>query len=66
MVWEEEEEESHFEINLSAKDIVLALIHKLQPNPLDVETAAVIQKMKNTIPSGPVAEEPITVAHQIK
>lgn len=62
-VWEKEEEDSNSDINLSVsgaidaakQHLVGALINSaLRSNPLKVETATVIEKMKKTIPSGPV------------
>jgi hypothetical protein len=55
IVWEKEEEESHVKMNVIAENLASALIKALS-NPLDVETAAVINKMKSTIPSGPVVD----------
>lgn len=63
VLWEREEEESHSEMNLSLAGALNAVKHKvvgalidsaLRTNPLSVETAAVVEKMKSTIPSGPV------------
>lgn len=66
VLWEREEEESHSEMNLSLagalsavkQKVVGALIDStLRTNPLVLETNAVIEKMKGTIPSGPVLAE---------
>lgn len=66
VIWEKEEEESNSELNLSVsgalnavkQKVVGALIDSaLRSNPLTVETTAVIEKMKSTIPSGPVMAE---------
>jgi hypothetical protein len=65
VVWEEEEEAGNIEINVSAEKIMGALIRKLKANPLDVETAAVIDRMMSSIPSGPVAEESVSVAQKM-
>ena len=63
VVWEKEAEESHSDVSLSVSSAVTAakqhaagaLVNSaLGSNPLKVETAAVINKMKRTIPSGPV------------
>ena len=63
VVWEKEEEESHSEVQLSISGALDALKRKaveglvnsaLNVNPLQMETAAVIERMKSTIPSGPV------------
>ena len=70
VVWEKEEEVSNSELNLSLagaidaikQKVVVALVNSaLRSNPLPMETAGVIQQMKNTLPSGPVmdaAEQP--------
>ena len=64
VVWEKEEEMSNSEINISVSGAIEAVKQKaiaglingaLKINPLKIETAAVIQKMQSTIPSGPVA-----------
>jgi len=66
VLWEGEEEESHAEMNLSLAGALNAVKQKvagalidsaLRSNPLSLETYAVIEKMKNTIPSGPVMAE---------
>jgi hypothetical protein len=63
VVWQKEEEESNSEINLSVagaisavkQHVVGALINSaLRSNPLQNETAVVINRLQNTIPSGPV------------
>lgn len=56
IVWEQEEEKSAFEINARLEDIPRALFTVLRPNPLEKEMAAVINKMRDTIPCGPVAD----------
>ena len=66
VLWEREEEESHSEMNLSLAGALNAVKHKvagalidsaLRSNPLSLETSAVIEKMRTTIPSGPVLAE---------
>jgi hypothetical protein len=63
VIWEKEEEESHTEVQLSISGALDALKRKaveglvnsaLRANPLQMETTAVIERMKSTIPSGPV------------
>jgi len=54
IVWEQEEEKSAFEINARPEDLITAFIKACRLNPLVEETAAVINKMKDEIPSGPV------------
>lgn len=65
VVWEKEEEVSNSELNLSLsgaidalkQKVVVALVNSaLRSNPLPVETAGVIEQMKNTLPSGPVMD----------
>ena len=55
IVWEQEEEKSAIEINARPEDLTMALIKACRLNPLAEETAAVINKMKDEITSGPVA-----------
>jgi hypothetical protein len=59
IVWEQEEQKSAVEINARPEDLTIALIKACRLNPLKEEMTAVINKMKSTIPSGPVvaAEE---------
>jgi len=63
VVWEKEEEESNSEMNLSVAGalqsvrdkVVGSLLNKaLRVNPLGQEMNVVVDKMKQTIPSGPV------------
>lgn len=56
IVWEQEEEKSAVEINARPEDIPRALFTVLRPNPLKGEMAAVINKMRDAIPCGPVAD----------
>lgn len=55
IVWEKEEVKSAFEINARPEDLTAVLIKACRYNPLEEETAVVIDKMKSTFPSGPVA-----------
>jgi len=55
IVWEKEEVKSAFEINARPEDLTAALIKACRYNPLEEETAVVINKMKSTFPSGPFA-----------
>lgn len=57
IAWEQEEEKSAVEINARPEDLTIALIKACRYNPLQDETAAVINKMRITIPCGPVADE---------